>query len=219
MRANRGSVGRMPALSSVLAGRSSTSSSEPCLSQTTQSLMPLTSLAPSKPRAQALGAERSERLSTTTAEGRTSSPQAKRQSKAKRCPSRRHSPRRVQRANALCSVVKGMPERQPAIRHCMPPKVSIQINPIRRRRRVRSGLRPRRCTPIRSRSMASSSASTAKMNTSISARMFQPSPRLGRGTGRAEGGGRSAGLKRLACDIGPIWCGGSGALPYVSGPT
>src|SRR4051812_20639793 len=49
--------------------------------------------------------------------------------------------------------------------------------------------RPRRCTPIRSRSIASSSASTAKMNTSISARMFQPSPRLGQGTARAEGGG------------------------------
>jgi len=41
-------------------------------------LMPLTSLPPSKPRTQALGAERSERLSTTTAEGRTSSPQARR---------------------------------------------------------------------------------------------------------------------------------------------
>ena len=53
--------------------------------------------------------------------------------------------------------------------------------------------------------MASSSASTAKMNTSIAARMFQPSPRLGRGTGRVEGGGRSVELKRLARDIGPIW--------------
>jgi len=164
-------------------------------------------------------AERSERLSTTIAEGSPSSPQAKRPSKAKRCPSRRHSPRRVQRANALCSVVKGTPERQPAIRHCIPPKVSIQINPIRRRRKLRSGLRPRRCTPIRSRSMVSSSASTAKMNTSTSANTFQPSPRLGRGTARAAGGGRSAEFKRLACDIGPIWCGGAGASPYVSGPT
>jgi hypothetical protein len=144
------------------------------------------------------GEERSERLSTTTAEGRTSSPQARRQSKARRCPSRRHSPRRVQRAKLLCSVVKGMPESSPATRHCMPPKVSIQISPMRRRRRARSGLRPRRCTPIRSRSMASSSASTAKMNTSTSASMFQPSPRLGQGTGRAEGRGRLAGLKMPA---------------------
>ena len=62
-------------------------------------------------RAQALGAKRSERLSTTTAEGSTSSPLARRQSNANRRPRRRHSPRRVQRANALCSVVKGMPER------------------------------------------------------------------------------------------------------------
>jgi hypothetical protein len=45
--------------------------------------------------------------------------------------------------------------------------------------------------------MASNSASTAKMNTSTSAKAFQPSPRLGRGTGRAEGGGRSAGLRML----------------------
>src|SRR5829696_4075254 len=137
----------------------------------------------------------------------------------KRCPSRRHSPRRVQRANALCSVVKGTPERQPAIRHCIPPKVSIQINPIRRRRKLRSVLRPRWCTPIRSQSMVSSSASTAKMNTSTSANTFQPSPRLGRGTARAAGGGRSAEFKRLACDIGPIWCGGADALSYVSEPT
>jgi hypothetical protein len=41
----------------------------------------------------------------------------------------------------------------------------------------------------------------------------------GAGTGRAEGGGRSAGLERLACDIGVIWCGGADALPYVPGPT
>src|SRR5215213_5341247 len=55
--ASRGSVGRMPARSSVLAGWSSRSSSEPCLSLATKSLMPLTSLPPSKPRAQALGEE------------------------------------------------------------------------------------------------------------------------------------------------------------------
>ena len=184
-----------------------------------KSLMPLTSLPPSKPRAQALGAERSERLSTTTAEGRTSSPQARRQSRARRWPSRRHSPSRDQRAKLVCNVVKGMPESSPAMRHCMPPKVSIQISPITRRRRARSGLHPRRCTPTRSRPMASSSASTAKMNTSTSAKAFQPSPRLGRGTGRMDGGGRSAGLKRLAWDIGPKWCGGANALTNMSGPT
>ena len=66
------------------------------------------------PRAQAVGAERSERLSATTAEGSTSSPQASRQSRARRWPSRRHSPRRVQRAKLLCSVVKGIPESQPS---------------------------------------------------------------------------------------------------------
>jgi hypothetical protein len=81
---------------------------------------------------------------------------------------------------------KGIPESQPAMRHCMPPMVSIQINPISRRCKPKSGLQPRRCTPTRSRSIASSSASTAKTNTSTSARVFQPSPRLGRGTGRAE---------------------------------
>ena len=48
-----------------------------------------------------VGAERNERLFTTTADGRASSPQATRQSNARRCPSRRHSPNRVQRANAL----------------------------------------------------------------------------------------------------------------------
>jgi hypothetical protein len=81
-------------------------------------------------------------LSTTAAEGRISSPHATRQSNARRCPSRRHRPKRVQRANALCSVVKGMPDRKPAMRHCMPPKVSIQIRPSTRRRRSVSGLRP-----------------------------------------------------------------------------
>src|SRR3712207_8349169 len=40
-----------------------------------------------------------------------------------------------------------LPESQPARRHCMPPKVSIQISPISRRRKLRSGLRPRRRTP------------------------------------------------------------------------
>ena len=49
-------------------------SNEPCLSQMTSSFTPLISLPPSMPRVQAVGAERSERLSTTTAEGRTSSP-------------------------------------------------------------------------------------------------------------------------------------------------
>src|SRR5690242_21016958 len=97
------------------------------------------------------------------------------------------------------------PVSQPAMRHCMPPKVSIQITPISRRRKLRSGLRPRRCTPTRSRSIASSSASTAKTNTSTSARMFQPSPRLGRGTRRTEGGGRSRELNILGYGIGPIW--------------
>jgi hypothetical protein len=147
------------------------------------------------------GAERA--ASTTTAEGRTSSPQARRQSRARRWPSRRHSPSRDQRAKLVCSVVKGIPESSPAMRHCMPPKVSIQISPTTRRRRARSGLHPRRCTPTRSRSMASSSASTAKMKTSMSARMFQPSPRLGRGTGRADGGGRS-GAGMLVRDMRPI---------------
>jgi hypothetical protein len=175
----------------------------------------VTSLPPSMPRAQALGAERSERLSTTTAEGRTSSPQARRQSRAKRWPSRRHSPSRDQRAKLVGSVVKGMPESQPAMRHCIPPKVSIQISPISRRRKLRSGLRPRRCTPTRSRSMASSSASTAKPNTSTSARMFQPSPRLGRGTRQADGGSRSTGLTMPAGDIGPIWWGWAGAAHCV----
>src|SRR5918912_1106980 len=76
-------------------------------------------------RGQPLGAERSERLSATTAEGRTTSPQARRQSSARRWPRRRHSPSRVQRAKVACKLVKGMPESQPAMRHCMPPKVSI----------------------------------------------------------------------------------------------
>jgi hypothetical protein len=159
--ANRGSIGRVPARSSTLAGVSSRSSSEPCLSQIACSLMPLTSLPPSMPRIQQLGAERCERLSATTAEGKGSSPQATRQSKARRCPRRRHSPRRVQRANALCRVVNGTPDRKPAMRHCMPPNVSIQISPRTRRRRSGSGLRPRRCTPVRSLSMAASSASAA----------------------------------------------------------
>src|SRR5215213_595443 len=75
--ASRGSVGRVPARSSALAGRSSRSSNEPCLSQMTNTFTPLTSLPPSMPRVQALGAERRERLSTTTAEGKTSSPQPK----------------------------------------------------------------------------------------------------------------------------------------------
>ena len=127
----------------------------------------------------------SQRLSATTAEGSTSSPQASRQSRARCWPSRRHSPRRDQRAKLVCSVVKGIPESSPAMRHCIPPKVYIEISPMTRLRKLRSGLQPRRCTPTRSRSMASSSASTAKMNTSMSARTFQPSLRLGRGTGRA----------------------------------
>ncbi len=203
--ASRGSIGRAPARSSVLAGRSSRSSSEPCLSQTANTFRPLTSLPPSMPRAQALGAERRERLSATTAEGRTSSPLASRQSRARRRPSRRHSPSRVQRAKLLCTVVKGTPESQPATRHCMPPKVRVQISPIRRRRRAGSGLRPRRCTPTRSRSMASSSASTAKTNTSMSARASQPSPRRDRGRRRTEGGGRSAVLSVSAQDIGRRW--------------
>ena len=59
-------------------------SNEPCLSQMANSLTPLTSLPPSMPRVQAVGAERRERLSATTAEGRISSPQARRQSKARR---------------------------------------------------------------------------------------------------------------------------------------
>lgn len=137
--------------------------------------------------------------------GRTSSPQARRQSRARHWPSRRHNPSRDQRANVLCSVMKGMPESQPAMRHCMPPKVSIQISPISHRRKFRSGLRPRRCTPTRSRSMASSSASTAKMKTSTSARMFQPSPRLGRGTRRADGGGRLTEFRMSVRDIGRMW--------------
>src|SRR5215218_4880173 len=87
--ANRGRVGRIPARSSVLAGCSSRSSSEPCLSQAAKTLTPLISLPPSIPRAQALGAERSEWLSTTTAEGSPSSPQASRQSSARRWPRRR----------------------------------------------------------------------------------------------------------------------------------
>ncbi len=48
------------------------------------------------------------------------------------------------------SGFKGTPESQPAMCHCMPPKVRVQISPMRRRRRVKSGLRPRRCTPARS---------------------------------------------------------------------
>src|SRR5215210_4099892 len=49
--ARRGSIGRVPARSSVLAGFSSSSSSEPCLSQTAKILTPLTSWPPSMPRA------------------------------------------------------------------------------------------------------------------------------------------------------------------------
>jgi hypothetical protein len=101
-----------------------------CLSQTTKSFTPLTNLPPSVPRTQAVGADRKERLSATTTEGRTSSLQARRQSSARRWPNRRQSPMRVQRAKLLCRVVKGMPESQPVMRHCMPPKVSIQISPI-----------------------------------------------------------------------------------------
>src|SRR6201987_5484342 len=56
--------------SSVLAGPSSRSNSEPCLSQMANSFTPLISLPPSRPRVQAVGAERRERLSATTAEGR-----------------------------------------------------------------------------------------------------------------------------------------------------
>lgn len=37
------------------------------------------------------------------------------------------SSNQVQQANALCSVLKGIPDRKPAIRQCMPPKLSIQI--------------------------------------------------------------------------------------------
>lgn len=36
--------------------------------------------------------------------------------------------------------------RREGTRHYRPPKVSVQIHPISRRRRARSGLRPRRCT-------------------------------------------------------------------------
>ena len=120
-----------------IGGLHSRSSSEPCLSQTANSFTPLTSLPPSMSRTQAVGAERSERLSATTAEGRTSSPQARRQSSARRWPSRRQSPKRVQRAKLLCRVVKGTPESQLATCHCKPLKVSVQISPIRRRRRAR----------------------------------------------------------------------------------
>src|SRR5919199_3097332 len=99
--AKRGSIADAPARSSTLAGVHSRSSSEPCLSHKACSFTPLISLPPSMPRAKQLGAERCERLSTTTAEGSTSSPQAKRQSKARRCPSRRHSPSRVQREGTV----------------------------------------------------------------------------------------------------------------------
>src|SRR3954465_15747661 len=93
--ASRGRIGRVPARSSVLAGPSSRSNSEPCLSQMANTFTPLISLPPSIPRVQAVGAERRERLSATTAEGRTSSSQARRQSPARRWPRRRHKPSRA----------------------------------------------------------------------------------------------------------------------------
>src|SRR4051794_11018274 len=138
------------------------------------SLTPLTSLPPSMPRIQAVGAERSERLSTTTAEGSTSSSHSRRQSRAKRWPNRRHSPSRVQRAKVLCRVVKGTPESQPAVRHCRPPKVRVQISPMRRRRRVKSGLRPRRCTPTGSvRARASKYNLCSRTDDGVLSRSFQ----------------------------------------------
>lgn len=54
-----------------------------------------------------------------------------------------------------------------------------------------------------SRSVASSSASTAKTNTLMSARTSQPSPRRDRGRRWAEGVGRSAMLWVLVRNIGP----------------
>lgn len=128
------------------------------------------------------------------------------------------APRRAQRAKLLCSVGKGIPESQPAMRHCMPPKVSIQIRPISRRRSARSGLPPQRCTLTRSCSMASSSASTAKTNASMATRTSQPSPRRDRGTRRAEGGDRSAMLWVLVRDIGPTWSAQAAWTIYVSKP-
>jgi hypothetical protein len=66
--------------------------------------------------------------------------------------------------------------------------------------------------------MASNSASTAKTNTSMSAKLFQPSPRPGRGTGRAEGGRRSAAFGQLARDIDLRWSAQTASTIYVSEP-
>jgi len=90
----------------------------------------------------------------------------------------------VQRAKELCRVVKAMPDSSPARRHCMPPNVSIQITPSRRRRSTGSGLRPRRRTPVRSRSIAVNSASAAVMKTSMSASASQDDEAPARGFSR-----------------------------------
>lgn len=68
---------------------------------------------------------------------------------------------------------------------------------------VRPGLRPRRCAPIRCRSMASGPAPAAGTSAPMPAGAFNSPPGPNRRTRRAEGGGGSAPLRALTSGIGP----------------
>src|SRR3954453_6073967 len=97
-----------------------TASGKPCLSTTRLILTPLTFLPPSMPRLPQVGAERHDRLSTTTTEGFGLSPQAIRQLRSRSSISAFHSPSRCQRAKQEYTVPNGRPARRHTVRHCMP---------------------------------------------------------------------------------------------------
>ena len=100
----------MPLVSCTLAGAALIASGMPYFSTAMLTLTPRTFLPPSKPRAKQPGAEGLVRLSITTVLGSTVSPQAKRHARRSRSSKRCQSPSRVQRANRVYSVLKGIPE-------------------------------------------------------------------------------------------------------------
>ena len=126
-----------PARSSVLAGCSLRSSSEPVLVAHDAELdaSPRGSTAMPPPRRSEPSGASGCRPLPPRAAPRRRRPAPKSEALAQPAP---QPSARPQRAKLVCSVVKGIPEKSlPS--HCIPPKVSIQISPMTRLRKLRSG--------------------------------------------------------------------------------